>query len=125
MASVVHVIIAVTLWSSCICLQARPQQLNYVVALHCRCASSPACTHPPAQLINTVPSWSVPVISTCGPAAVLAAYFLLNRAHLTRLEVHNTLLGCLACVAATALATNLVKLSVRRLQSVFSQQACV
>ena len=63
------------------------------------------------QVHNTVPSWSVPVISTCGPAAVLVAYYLTAGA--ARLELHNTLLGCLSCVAATALATNLVKLSVR------------
>ncbi len=63
------------------------------------------------QVQNTVPSWSVPVISTCGPAAVLAAYYFV--ACPTRLELHNTLLGCLTCVLATALATNLVKLSVR------------
>lgn len=63
------------------------------------------------QVQNTVPSWSVPVISTCGPAAVLVAYYFV--ACPTRLEFHNTLLGCLMCVIATALATNLVKLSVR------------
>ena len=52
------------------------------------------------------------MISTCGPAAVLVVYYLVAGA--SRLELHNTLLGCLSCVVATALATNLVKLSVRR-----------
>ena len=72
-------------------------------------------THCLRQVHNTVPSWSVPVISTCGPAAVLAAYYFM--AAPTRLEIHNTLLGCLTCVIATALATNLVKLSVRAKQT--------
>ena len=68
------------------------------------------------QVHNTVPSWSVPVISTCGPAAVLVAYYLAAGA--PRAELHNTLLGCLSCVVATALATNLVKLSVRARASI-------
>ncbi|KAK9837235.1 hypothetical protein WJX81_000517 [Elliptochloris bilobata] len=66
----------------------------------------------PLKVHNTVPSWSVPIISTCGPAAVLVAYYF--AAGPSRLEFHNTLLGCLSCVVATALATNLVKLSVAR-----------
>lgn len=64
------------------------------------------------------------MISTCGPAAVLVAYYLLAGA--SRLELHNTLLGCLSCVVATALATNLVKLSVRPQASRAGHaQACV
>ncbi len=60
---------------------------------------------------DSVPSWSVPVISLCGPAAVLIAYF--HIADTPRLEVHNAVLNGLMCVITTAFITNLVKLGVR------------
>jgi hypothetical protein len=59
---------------------------------------------------DSVPSWSVPVISLCTPAAVIIAYFHLRNA--PRLEVHNAVLSSLMCVITTAFITNLIKLAV-------------
>ena len=59
-----------------------------------------------------MPSWAVPVISTMVPALSFALYNFVTKP--SRLEAHNTLLACWSAVFATALATNLIKLGVRR-----------
>ncbi len=61
---------------------------------------------------DSVPSWSVPVIALCAPAAVIIAHSYIRQT--PRLEVHNAVLNALMCVITTALITNLIKLGVRR-----------
>ena len=60
---------------------------------------------------NTVPSWSVPLVSTLVPVSVFILYFVVMRP--SRLELHNTILACWNAVIVTAVITNLVKLGVR------------
>ena len=58
---------------------------------------------------DTVPAWSVPVISLFSPLLVILAHALIWR-QTPRLEAHNAALAALSCVMTTALVTNLIKL---------------
>ncbi|CAL8469516.1 g9057 [Coccomyxa elongata] len=69
---------------------------------------------------DSVPSWSVPVIALCGPAAVIIAHSYIRQTQ--RLEVHNAVLNALMCVITTALITNLIKLGVGRPRPNFMMQ---
>eukprot|EP00884_Botryococcus_braunii_P005502 jgi/Botrbrau1/14953/Bobra.0018s0056.1 len=59
-----------------------------------------------------VPSWTVHVLATMGPTTVFLGYALLAKP--SRLELHNTVLGCFSSVLTTGVVTNLVKLGVGR-----------
>jgi hypothetical protein len=89
-------------------------------------ARARACMHPTERQIvqelwrysyplrqDTVPAWSVPLISLLSPVLAVLAHALIWR-QTPRLEAHNAVLTALSCVMATALATNLVKLGVGR-----------
>ncbi|KAK9799711.1 hypothetical protein WJX73_001576 [Symbiochloris irregularis] len=74
----------------------------------------------PLNTRNTVPSWSVPLVSTLGPTIAFVAYFVIMRP--SRLELHNTILTCWSAVFYTAVITNLVKLGVGRPRPSFMQR---
>lgn len=64
----------------------------------------------PLHTKNTVPAWAVPVLSTCGPASVFIAWYIIWRP--SRWEMHNLILGLMASVFACALITNMIKITV-------------
>ena len=64
----------------------------------------------PLHTKNTVPAWAVPVLSTCGPASVFIAWYIICRP--SRWEMHNLILGLMASVFACALITNMIKITV-------------
>ncbi|KAK9805596.1 hypothetical protein WJX72_006866 [[Myrmecia] bisecta] len=74
----------------------------------------------PLHKKNTVPAWTVPVISTCGPTLIFTVWYFVCKP--PRIEAHNTILACLHAVFATALVTNLIKLGVGRPRPNFMQR---
>lgn len=64
----------------------------------------------PLHQKNTVPAWTVPLIATAVPLIVIVS--IAANSKLSRIEVHNTILGLFSSVLITACVTNLVKLGV-------------
>lgn len=64
----------------------------------------------PLHQKNTVPSWTVPVIATLVPLAIILVVSLIFRPPAA--ENHSAILGLFSAVIITALLTNLIKLGV-------------
>ncbi|DBA69975.1 TPA: hypothetical protein ACH3X2_012463 [Trebouxia sp. C0005] len=74
----------------------------------------------PLHTKNTVPAWAVPVLSTCGPASIFIAWYIIWRP--SRWEMHNLILGLMASVFACALITNMIKITVGRPRPNFAER---
>ncbi len=72
---------------------------------------------------NSVPAWAVPTIASFGPLGVFLAFFLLNRS--SKLELHHSIVGVLACVTATGILTNLIKVRQLSFDVAFFEGHCL